>query len=131
MDLVVDTSVLLAVLLSEPERAKLVALTADADLIAPASVHWEVGNALSSMLKRHRITIEQAMSILAAYDQIPIRLVDVSMKEAVRIAAELNMYAYDAYVIACARDQRIGLLSLDKALVAAAKQAGVTSVEVP
>ena len=83
------------------------------------------------MLKRQRITIEQAMSILAAYDQIPIRLVDVSMKEAVTIAAELNMYAYDAYVIACARDQRIGLLSLDKALVAAAKQAGVTSVEVP
>ena len=36
MELVVDTSVLLAVLLSEPERAKLVALTADADLIAPA-----------------------------------------------------------------------------------------------
>ena len=131
MELVVDTSVLLAVLLSEPERAKLVALTADADLIAPASVHWEVGNALSSMLKRQRITIEQTMSILAAYDQIPIRLVDVSMKEAVTIAAELNMYAYDAYVIACARDQRIGLLSLDKALVAAAKQAGVTSVEVP
>ena len=131
MELVVDTSVLLAVLLSEPERAKLVALTADANLIAPASVHWEVGNALSSMLKRQRITIEQAMAILAAYDQIPIRLVDVSMKEAVTIAAELNMYAYDAYVIACARDQRIGLLSLDKALVAAAKQAGVTSVEVP
>ena len=129
MELVVDTSVLLAVLLSEPERAKLVALTADADLIAPASV--QVGNALSSMLKRQRITIEQAKSILAAYDQIPIRLVDVSMKEAVTIAAELNMYAYDAYVIACARDQRIGLLSLDKALVAAAKQAGVTSVEVP
>jgi predicted nucleic acid-binding protein len=131
MELVVDTSVLLAVLLSEPERAKLVALTANADLIAPASVHWEVGNALSSMLKRQRITIDQAMSVLAAYDQIPIRLIDVSLKAAVTIAAELNMYAYDAYVIACARDQRIGLLSLDKALVAAAKQAGVTSVEVP
>ena len=131
MELVVDTSVLLAVLVSEPERAKLVALTADADLVAPASIHWEIGNALSSMLRRQRITIGQAMSVLAAYEQIPIRLVDVSVRDAVTIAAELNIYAYDAYFIACARDQRIGLLSLDKGQLAAARQAGVSPVEVP
>lgn len=131
MDLVVDTSVLLSVLLSEPERAKLVALTAEVDLVAPGSVHWEIGNALSSMLKRQRITLEQAMSILTAYEQIPLRLVEVSMREAVSIAAEQNIYAYDAYLIACARDQRAGLLSLDKALIAAANQAGVSVLEVP
>jgi len=131
VDLVVDTSVLLSVLLSEPERAKLVALTAEVDLVAPGSVHWEIGNALSSMLKRQRITLEQAMSILTAYEQIPLRLVEVSMREAVSIAAEQNIYAYDAYLIACARDQRAGLLSLDKALIAAANQAGVSVLEVP
>ena len=131
MDIVVDTSVLLAVLVSEPQRAKLVALTSDADLVAPASIHWEVGNALSAMLRRKRITVEQAMSVVGAYDQIPIRLVDVSMKDAVTVAAKLNIYAYDAYFIACARDQRIGLLSVDKGLLAAAAQAGVSTVEVP
>ena len=64
-------------------------------------------------------------------DQIPIRLVDVSIRDAVKVAAELNIYAYDAYLIVCAQDQRVGLLSLDKALLVAAKQAGVSALEVP
>ena len=49
MLLVVDTSVLLAVVLNEPSKAELVRLTTGAGLIAPLSLHWEFGNALSSM----------------------------------------------------------------------------------
>jgi predicted nucleic acid-binding protein len=130
MDLTVDTSVLIAVLTSEPERAKLIAITAGVDLLAPMSVHWEVGNALSGMLRRKRITTQQASMIVAAYQQIPIRQMDVSLKESVRIAAELNLYAYDAYLIVCARTNRTGLISLDKGLLDAARKAGVETLEV-
>jgi predicted nucleic acid-binding protein len=131
MNLVVDTSVLMAVLTSEPERPKLVSLTVGVDLIAPISVHWEIGNALSALLKRKRITLQQAFSALSAYEKIPLRHVEVSMMEAVRIASELNIYAYDAYLIECAFSQRISLLSLDKGLLTAAKKWGVSVVEVP
>ena len=131
MNLVVDTSVLLAVLTSEPERPKLISLTVGVDLIAPISVHWEIGNALSGMLKRKRITLQQAFSALSAYEKIPLRHVEVSLMEAVRIASELNIYAYDAYLIECAFSRRVALLSLDKGLLTAAKQWGVSVVEVP
>ena len=131
MNLVVDTSVLMAVLTSEPERPKLISLTVGVDLITPLSVHWEIGNALSAMLKKKRITLPQANSALAAYEKIPLRHVDVSMVEAVRIASELKIYAYDAYLIECAFSQRVALLSLDMRLLAAAKQWGVSIVEVP
>jgi predicted nucleic acid-binding protein len=131
MNLVVDTSVLIAVLTSEPERPKLVSLTVGVDLIAPISVHWEIGNALSALLKRKRITLQQAISALSAYEKIPLRHVEVSMMEAVRIASELNIYAYDAYLIECAFSQRISLLSLDKGLLTAARNWGVSVVEVP
>ncbi len=131
MNLVVDTSVLMAVLTSEPERPKLVSLTVGVDLIAPISVHWEIGNALSALLKRKRITLQQAFSALSAYEKIPLRHVEVSMMEAVRIASELNIYAYDAYLIECAFSQRISLLSLDKGLLTAARKWGVSVVEVP
>jgi uncharacterized protein with PIN domain len=43
MELVIDTSVVLAVVANEPEKAELVRLTAGADLIAPASIPWEIG----------------------------------------------------------------------------------------
>ena len=131
MTLVVDASILLAVLTSEPERPKIIELTRDVDLIAPASVHWEIGNALSSMLKRGRITLVQAESILKNYEMIPIRFVEVSLHESIWISADRKIYAYDAFLIACARDQRCRLISLDKALLQASKDSGVQVVEVP
>ena len=131
MTLVVDASILLAVLMSEPERAKIIELTKDVDLIAPSSVHWEIGNALSSILKRGRMTLVQAENVLKNYEKIPIRFVEVSLPESIRISADRKIYAYDAFLIACARDQRCKLISLDKALLQASKDSGIQVVEVP
>lgn len=130
MNLVVDISVLVAVLVSEPERERLVRLTKDADLIAPGSVHWEIGNALAAMMKRKRIELEQVGAVLKAYEEIPIRFRDVDLESAMEIASDYNLYAYDAYVIACARDNRCALITLDRNLVQAAKQVRVSVVEV-
>ena len=131
MNLVIDTSVILAVLTSEPERPSIVKLTQDANLIAPASVHWEVGNALSAMLKRKRLTLPEAQSAATSYAKIPIRFIEVSLKESLAIASKHNLYAYDAYVIACAQSERCNLISLDAALLNAATASGVGVVEVP
>jgi predicted nucleic acid-binding protein len=131
MNLVVDTSVILSVLTSEPERARILQLTKDVDLLAPASVHWEIGNALSAMLKRGRLNAGQAKAVLKSYERIPIRFVEIGLAEAIEIAAQQNMYAYDAYLIVCARQQRCRLISLDKALLRAAEGAGVDVLEVP
>ena len=131
MQLVVDTSIILAVLISEPERDRIIAITQNSDLLAPQSVHWEIGNALSSMMKRQRITTLQALKALDAYEKIPIRFIEISLHASVSIAAQQDLYAYDAYLIACAKDQRCSLISLDKALLQAAKDVGVAIVEVP
>ena len=111
MDLIIDTSVILAVLISEPERSSIVKLTQDANLLAPASVHWEIGNALSAMIKRKRLTILEAQAAIQSYGKIPIRFVEVGLKESVAIASKHNLYAYDAYVIACAQSERCKLIS--------------------
>ena len=131
MNLVVDTSVILAVLTSEPERASIVKLTRDTDLIAPVSVHWEVGNALSAMIKRKRLSLSEAQSAILSYGKIPIRFIEVGLKESLAIASKHSLYAYDAYVIACAQSERCRLISLDAALLQAATASGVTIVEVP
>jgi predicted nucleic acid-binding protein len=130
MDLVIDTSAIIAVIANEREKSSLIELTLGAALIAPESVHWEVGNAFSAMLKRGRLTFEQVQGAIGVYQKIPIRRVDVELLSALELAAELDLYASDAYLIACARKQRCPLLTLDRGLVHAAKQAGIRIEEV-
>jgi len=129
MNLVVDTSVIIAVIADEPEKPGLIDATRDFDLVAPESLHWEIGNAFSAMLKRNRITLEQAETAVEIYRQIPLNLVNVDLKQALNLADNLKIYAYDAYMIACALNSGCKLISLDSGLVRSAKIAGVGIVE--
>ncbi len=130
MDIVIDASAIIAVLVNETEKPALLHVTQGARLLAPPSVPWEIGNAFSAMLKRHRITIDQAIQAIEAYVAIPIRLMDVELVEAMRLADQLNLYAYDAYLLLCAARYHAPLLSLDRNLIVAAIQLGLDVIEV-
>jgi predicted nucleic acid-binding protein len=130
MDIVVDASAIIAVIANESDKARLIGLTARADLIAPSSIHWEIGNAFSAMLRRGRITLHQALRAMEAYYRIPVRFTEVELEESLRIAAELNVYAYDAYLIRCGLKYGAPLLSLDQSLQRAARAKGVEVIEV-
>jgi predicted nucleic acid-binding protein len=130
MEIVIDTSALLAVVAMEPERAELIRVTRGAALVAPASVHWEIGNALSAMFKRKAIELEEALRVLDGYAAITVRLVDPSLRQTVQLCRELNVYAYDAYVIACAINQRAPILSLDNVLKERARSLKLDVIEV-
>lgn len=130
MDVVVDTSIIIAIIANEPERESLVELTRGADLIAPSSVHWEIGNAFSAMLRRKRIGVEQAIRAVKLYRRIPIRFVDVELEETLKIADALGIYAYDAYLIRCAVKYKSPLISLDRNLINSAKQMKARVIEV-
>jgi predicted nucleic acid-binding protein len=130
VELVVDTSALIAVLTGEPTRDRLIARTQGAQLLAPGSVHWETGNALSALLKRRRLKLPEVQAALAAYARIPIRLVEVELGVAIELADRFGLYAYDAYLMACARRHGAPLLTLDPRLGRAAHEAGVQVLEV-
>jgi predicted nucleic acid-binding protein len=130
VELVVDTWVIIAVIANEPEKPALVEQTTGATLLAPASVHWEIGNAFSAMLKRKRIALEQANAAVQVFHTIPIRWLDVDLEDALALAAQLDIYAYDAYIIAAAQKQKCPILALDGGLIHAAKVAGVPVLEV-
>ena len=130
MEIVIDTSAIIAVVTNEPTKPSLIKMTSGAQLFAPRSIHWEIGNAFSAMLKRHRITLAQAQKAVVAYQLIPIRFIDVDLTQALKLASHLDIYAYDAYLIACAQKKKCPLLSLDRGLKHAAKSVGVTVLEV-
>jgi predicted nucleic acid-binding protein len=130
MEIVIDTSVLIDVIVDGEEKETLIRLTEGFDLVAPLSVHWEVGNAFSSMLKQKRITLEQSLQAIKVYNTIPIRFVDIDMEESLKISAQLDIYAYDAYLIYCALKYSIPLISLDEKLIRCARQMKVQVLEV-
>jgi predicted nucleic acid-binding protein len=130
MDIIIDASSIIAVIANEPEKVKLVERTRGANLFAPASVHWEIGNAFSAMLKRDRIDLALAQQALEAYRRIPLRFIEVDLSQAIDLSAKLGIYAYDAYIILAALDRRCELLSLDSGLIYAAKQTGIRILEI-
>ena len=98
-------------------------------MVTPASVHWEVGNALSALVKRRRLTLAEAQAALTAYAAMPIRVVEVELAAALELADRLGLYAHDAYLMACARRERAALLTVDPRLARTAREAGVQVVE--
>ena len=131
MDLVVDTSALLAVLLEEPERDALIRLTAGATVCIPPSVPWEIGNALSALVRRRRLTRSQARRVVRSFEAIPVEAVGIDLERAVDLAAVNGLYAYDGYLLEAARVRRAPLVTLDRPLRAAAERIGLSVVELP
>ena len=130
MRIVTDTSVIIAVIAGEPEKASLITATDGAELLAPESLHWELGNALAAQLRRGRLEANLVPVLLRAYRQIPIQFVEVSIEAALELASDLGIYAYDAYMVACATKYRCPLLTLDRGLMRASEQSGVEVMEV-
>ena len=130
MDIVIDTSALIAVIVDEPERKKIIEITKGNTLIGPGSIPWEIGNAFSAMFKRNRIDLDEAKRGLEIFNSIPIRYIDPDFTNAVSISKQTNMYAYDAYFLDCALRQKSPILTLDSRLKETAQQLRITVLEV-
>ena len=130
MRIAIDTSVIIAVIADEPEKEKLIELTKGAVIVAPPSVKWEIGNAFSAMLKRSRIDLEQALGAMDVYESISLEIVEINLKDSVALAGKYKIYAYDAYILQCAIEQKIPLISLDAAIVDIAKREGIECIKV-
>jgi len=128
-EIVIDTSAVVAVILDAPEKEALIRVTEDVTLVAPASIHWEIGNALSAMIRRGRLTPPLALRAIESYRSIPIRFVDVDLAASLMICAEHHLYAYDAYLIECAKRRSAPLLTLDRPLARIASKMSIDVME--
>jgi predicted nucleic acid-binding protein len=130
MKIVLDTSAVIAVLLSEEHRDQIIRQTEGADLIAPETLHWEVGNAFSAMFERDRLGLDAAVEALRRYDEIPIQWVEGALADAIRVSDRHDLYAYDAYMLVAARRHQAPLLTLDGGLKEAARESDIDLLEV-
>ena len=90
----------------------------------------EIGNALSAMLKRRRLNPDELLSVWDATQQIPVDLRSVNIRDALKIASQFNIYAYNAYFLVCAISLRCPLITLDRRMIEVAQSLGIQVMEV-
>ncbi len=129
MEIVSDTNIFLAVVLDEPEKDHLIRITSGVDVSAPEILPYEIGNALSAMLKRGQISGKEALAAQQAANEIPVRLLAIDIGEALKLAMAFNIYAYDAYFLQCALALSSPLITLDKRMKKVAAELGIEVLE--
>ena len=131
MKYLADTNTFLAVALNEPEKAWLVDVTEGGELAAPAILPYEVGNALSALVKRKGIRPEQAAEVWDIISSIPVELIEVDIRAGMLLAVRFGIYAYDAYFLQSALQLRCPLLTLDQGMHRVARELDIKLVEHP
>jgi hypothetical protein len=89
----------LAVALNEPEKDFIIQLTTGMVTIAPEILPYEIGNALTAMVKRKQITPNEAMSALSIANKIPVRLAQVDIPQALKLALDFSMLMMPIFCI--------------------------------
>lgn len=82
------------------------------------------------MLKRRRITVEQAIAGLESYLQIKVEKVTIDLNASLKLASRFNIYAYDAYVLQCALENSLPLFTLDSNMERTAQTVGISVMRV-
>jgi predicted nucleic acid-binding protein len=106
----------------------LVDATKGCELVSTAALPYELGNALSSLVKRRLISPDQLDAIWDEIASIPVALAEVDIHAALMLAAKNGMYAYDAYYLQCALELRCPLLTLDQGMKRIAADLGIKVV---
>lgn len=125
MKIVADSNTFIAVALDEPEKDRIIRLTEGHDLVAPDVLPFEIGNALTAMMKKHTLKKEEVESAWDIVLQVPVDLRQTNIRDALGIAIQHNLYAYDAYFLECAENLRSPLLTLDLGMQGAAREMGI------
>ncbi|MCJ7775353.1 MAG: type II toxin-antitoxin system VapC family toxin [Desulfobulbaceae bacterium] len=129
MKVVADTNTFIAVALNEPEKELVFRLTEGCDLVAPEVLPFEIGNALTAMMKKNVLQANEVVLSWEIVQQIPVGLQRIDLKSALRIATKYNLYANDAYFLECAASLRSPLLTLDHGMKRIAREMRITVLE--
>jgi predicted nucleic acid-binding protein len=113
MNVLIDASALMPILINEPEKEYIVNTTRNCELLSPSILPYEIGNALTRLKKRQILTEKQIITAYNDFRKIPLRLVEVDIEKALKIACKYSIYAYDAYYLEAACRLHLSLLTLD------------------
>jgi predicted nucleic acid-binding protein len=97
--------------------------------IVPALWHFEVSNILATGIRRKRITADDARAFLRKLATLPIeaekRKAPITGSDLLPLVLQHRLTAYDAAYLELARRKGYAMATLDRELIAAARQEGI------
>jgi len=105
-------------------------MTLGYDLVAPEVLPFEIGNALTAMVKRGTLPATQVTPAWDAVRAIAVGLREVDLRVSLDIATRFGTYAYDAYFLECALSLRLPLLTLDRGMRHVARELSIEILEI-
>lgn len=119
---VVDASAIAAVLFGEPQADALAARLDDRELLAPTLLPHEVASVCLKKLTRYPEQSGAIREAMALFSRLGVRQIDVPVAEVVEMAERKELTAYDGAYLWLARSLGCELVTLDRALAAAASR---------
>jgi len=116
----------MAVILGEPNTAKVIKSTVNAVILSPEVIPFEIGNALINLFRRKKISEEKALEAYKVFTSIPIRSVKINIDKALMIACKYKIYAYDAFYLETAVRLNVPLLTFDELMLKIGKELNIT-----
>jgi predicted nucleic acid-binding protein len=114
MDILIDASVIMSIIIDEPEKELAVKLTKNCVLFSPEITPYEIGNALTRLSKRHILNEKAIIASYNIFKILPVGLLKVDIEKALKLSCKYNIYAYDAYYLEIASRLNLPLLTFDE-----------------
>ena len=120
---VIDASAVAAVVFGEPDAPVVSSLTDGLELLAPDLLPTELANVCVKKVRREPPRADDLIRMHAASANFKVELVSVNHSAAVMLALRHRLTAYDACYLWLALDLGIGLVTLDRELLRAFREA--------
>jgi predicted nucleic acid-binding protein len=125
MEILVDASAMMAVIVKEPERDLVIQLTKDSVIVSPNMIAYEIANGLTKMMKKSIIEQERMVNAFKYFRRIQMKTIEIDIEKALEIAWNYKIYAYDACYIESAKRLDLSLLTFDGAMARIGKELGI------
>ena len=118
----------MSVIIKEPERDLIIKLTQNTVMLSPDMLPYEIANALTKMIKRKIIKKDQMINAFNYFKKIPIKKIAIDMDNALEIAWNYNIYAYDACYLEAAKRLNLPLLTFDGNMIKIGNELGINII---
>ena len=127
MELVLDASAIMAVIVDEPESDFVIDCTQNSIIVSPHVVSFEITNGLTKMIRKGIISNKEKMiNLIKSFQQIPIKFDENNLEKTLEIAWNYKIYAYDAFYLETAQRLNLPLLTFDNGMRRIGKEIGIT-----
>jgi predicted nucleic acid-binding protein len=132
IEAVCDASVLFKLVIAEPDSPQATRFVRSARVFVPEFIFLEIGDALTSRIRRQEIDIQEATDLLAGVRDLglEIRPILPFVDRALTMAGSLRHPIYDCLYLALAEDLNISLVSADRRFVDLIRRAGLLTPRV-